>query len=135
MKIEYLDMKMKPVDPKNLVQGTDFMIVARITNNTFTTINNLALTEMVPSGWEIRNTRLFEATTGIKDGQYTYRDFRDDRMNTYFSLLKGETRTYVMIVNAAYRGEFYQPSIFCEAMYKAGCYSRIPGTQVKVTAK
>ena len=60
MKVEYLDMKMKPVDQKNLEQGADFMMVARVSNNTFTRIDNIALTQMVPSGWEIQNTRLFE---------------------------------------------------------------------------
>ena len=127
MKLEYLDMKMKPVDPKNLEQGSDFMMVARVTNNTFTSVDNIALTQMVPSGWEIQNTRLFEAVTGIKESSSDYRDFRDDRVNTYFSLGRGETKTFVMIITAAYKGEFYQPSIWCEAMYKANCYSTLPG--------
>ena len=35
MKIDYMDMKMKPVDQKNLEQGTDFMMVVKVTNNTF----------------------------------------------------------------------------------------------------
>ena len=97
MKLEYLDLNMKPVDQKNLGQGTDFMAVCRVTNNTFTTVDNIALTQMVPSGWEIRNTRLFETVTGVKESTYDYRDFRDDRVNTYFSLGKGETKTFVMV--------------------------------------
>ena len=90
---------------------------------------------MVPSGWEIRNTRLFEAVTGIKESPFDYRDFRDDRVNTYFNLGKGESKSFVMMITAAYKGEFYQPSIWCEAMYKANCYSRFPGNPVKVTAR
>ena len=35
MKIDYMDMKLKPVDQKNLEQGTDFMMVVKVTNNTF----------------------------------------------------------------------------------------------------
>jgi hypothetical protein len=135
MKIDYLDMKMKPLDQKNLEQGTDFMMVARVSNNTFTQVDNIALTQMVPSGWEIQNTRLFEAVTGITESTFDYRDFRDDRVNTYFTLSKGESKTFVMIINAAYKGEFYQPSIWCEAMYKANCYSRFPGNPVKVTGR
>jgi uncharacterized protein YfaS (alpha-2-macroglobulin family) len=133
MKIDYLDMKMRPLDQRNLEQGTGFMMVARISNNTFTRVDNIALTQMVPSGWEIQNTRLFEAVTGIRESSFDYRDFRDDRVNTYFSLDRGETRTYVLILNAAYKGEFYQPSQWCEAMYRANCYSRIPGNEVRVT--
>jgi alpha-2-macroglobulin len=135
MKVEYLDQKMKPIDQKSLEQGTDFMMIARVTNNTFSSIGNIALTEMVPSGWEIRNTRLFEAVNGIKESSYDYRDFRDDRVNTFFSLGSGETKTFVLMVNAAYKGEFYQPAIWCEAMYKADCYSRFPGSSVKVYRK
>ena len=135
MKIDYLDMELKPVDQKNLKQGADFMMVAKVTNNTFAIVDNIALTEMVPSGWEIQNTRLFEADYGIKESTYDYRDFRDDRVNTYFSLTQGQTKTFVLILNAAYKGEFYQPSVWCEAMYTPNCYSRFPGNPVKVTGQ
>jgi uncharacterized protein YfaS (alpha-2-macroglobulin family) len=134
MKIDYVNMEMNPVDPSNLNQGTDFMMVAKVSNNTFTQIENIALTQMVPSGWEIRNTRLFEADFGIKESRYDYRDFRDDRVNTYFSLARGETKNFVLILNAAYKGDYYQPSVWCEAMYMPNCYSRYPGSRVTVTA-
>lgn len=133
MKVDYVSMDLQPVDHKNLLQGTDFMMVARVTNNTFTRVDNIALTQMVPSGWEIRNTRLFEANQAIRENAYDYRDFRDDRVNTYFSLGSGETKTFILILNAAYKGEFFQPSIWCEAMYTDNCYSRYPGNIVKVT--
>jgi alpha-2-macroglobulin len=135
MKIDYLNSDLSPVDHKNLAQGSDFMMVVKVTNNTFTRVENIALTSMVPSGWEIQNTRLFEAVTGIKESAFEYRDYRDDRVNTYFSLLRGETKTFIMILNAAYKGEFNQPGIWCEAMYNAGYYSRHPGNTVKVTGE
>jgi hypothetical protein len=135
MKIDYLDMTLKPADQKNMKQGSDFMMVVKITNNTFSMINNIALTEMVPSGWEIQNTRLYEADYSIKESTYDYRDFRDDRVNTYFSLTQGQTKTFVLILNAAYKGEFYQPAIWCEAMYTPNCYSRYPGIPVKITGQ
>jgi uncharacterized protein YfaS (alpha-2-macroglobulin family) len=135
MKIDYMDMAMKPVDQKDLKQGTDFMMVVKITNNTFERVDNIALTEMVPSGWEIQNTRLFEADYGIKESTMDYRDFRDDRVYTYFTLTQGQTKTFVLILNAAYKGEFYQPSVWCEAMYTPNCYSRYPGNPVKVTGQ
>jgi Large extracellular alpha-helical protein len=135
MKVEYVNMDLKPVDPKSLPQGTSFMMVAKISNNTFTRIENIALTQMVPSGWEIQNTRLFEASYGIKESVYDYRDFRDDRVMTYFLLDPGDTKTFVLILTAAYKGEFNQPSIWAEAMYTENCYARIPGTTVKVTGE
>jgi alpha-2-macroglobulin len=135
MKIEYVNMDLKPVDQKNLTQGTSFMMIAKVSNNTFTRVENIALTQMVPSGWEIQNTRLFEADYGIKESVYDYRDFRDDRVMTYFMLPPGDTKTFVLILTAAYKGEFNQPSIWAEAMYTENCYSRIPGGAVKVTGE
>ena len=126
---------MNIIDPGQLVQGTDFIMSVRITNNTFSRIDNLALTAMIPSGWEIRNTRLYEAVTGVKESSYDYRDFRDDRVNTYFSLQRGETKRFVILLNAAYRGEYSQPAVICEAMYNPTVYSRLPGKAVKVTGK
>lgn len=135
MKIDYVNLDLKPVDQKNLGQGSDFMMVVKVTNNTFSMVQNIALTQMVPSGWEIQNTRLFEANYGIKESTYDYRDFRDDRVYTYFALNQGETKTFVLILNAAYKGTFYQPSVWCEAMYTSNCYSRQPGNIVKVTGQ
>ncbi len=135
MNIFYADMKLKPVNQKNLEQGSDFMMVVKVANNTFSSADNIALTQMVPSGWEIRNSRLFEADFGIKESKFDYRDIRDDRICTYFSLGKGETKTFVLMLNAAYKGSFYQPSVWCEAMYNRGIYSRHPGNEVKVTGR
>ena len=135
MKVDYYSYTMEAVDPENLRQGTDFLMIAKITNGTFTKVNNIALTQLMPSGWEIRNTRMFEANYGIKESKYDYRDIRDDRVNTYFDLEAGETKNFALVLNAAYKGEFYQPAIKCEAMYTSGCYSRIPGRKVKVTGE
>ncbi|HOU02338.1 MAG TPA: MG2 domain-containing protein [Bacteroidales bacterium] len=133
MKIDYLTMDLNRFDNRNITQGTDFMMVVKVSNNTYSRVENIALTQMVPSGWEIRNMRLFESITGIKESEYDYRDIRDDRVNTYFSLNTGETKTFILILNAAYKGEFFQPSIWAEAMYTENCYARIPGAKVKVT--
>ena len=135
MKVDYVNMDQKPVDPKNLAQGTNFMMVVRVSNNTFSRVENIALTQMVPSGWEIQNTRLFEANYWIKESQFDYRDFRDDRTITYFSLGQGETKSFILLLTASYKGEYNQPSVSAEAMYMENCYSRFPGTQVKVTGE
>jgi uncharacterized protein YfaS (alpha-2-macroglobulin family) len=132
MKVDYVTTDLRPVDPQKLEQGSDFMMVVKVTNTSFSKVDNIALTCMVPSGWEIQNTRLFETVTGIKEGSFDYRDFRDDRVNTYFSLQRGETKSFVIVLNAAYKGEYSQPSIWCEAMYNAGYYSRQPGNTVTV---
>lgn len=135
MKIDYVNMDLSTADQRKLEQGSDFMMVIKVTNNTFSGVDNIALTNMAPSGWEIQNSRLFETTTGIRESTFEYRDFRDDRVNTYFSLQRGETKTFLLILTAAYKGEYYQPSVWCEAMYNAGYYSRHPGKTVTVTGQ
>lgn len=133
MKVSYTDLNLKPVDQKSLSQGSDFMMIVRVTNTGFSEKENLALVQMLPSGWEIRNTRLFGGDYGISESSSNYRDIRDDRVNTYFSLARGETKTFVLILNAAYQGEFFHPPVWCEAMYDTDSYSRLPGFRVSVT--
>jgi uncharacterized protein YfaS (alpha-2-macroglobulin family) len=135
MNVNYYDMELKSVDHKVLPRGTGFMMVVSVTNTSMMQLSNLALSQMLPSGWEIRNTRLFESDYGIKESSFDYRDIRDDRISTFFSLATGETKTFPVVLNASYKGEFSQPSIWCEAMYNGNIYSRIPGTRVKVTGE
>lgn len=134
MTVNYYDTSLQPVDPLSLEQGTDFIMVVKVVNNTYSAVENIALTQVIPSGWEIRNTRLYETEYGIKESARDYRDIRDDRLNTYFSLNRGETKTFMAILNAAYRGEFSLPPVWCEAMYTGDCYARIPGGTVNVTS-
>lgn len=135
MKVDYLGTDLKPIDHKDLEQGTDFLMVVKVTNNTLRMVDNIALTEMVPSGWEIRNSRMYESELGLKENTYDYRDFRDDRVFTYFRLDRSQTKTFILVLNAAYKGDYYQPAVWCEAMYTEGCYSRIPGVEVKVSGQ
>ncbi|MFZ2285664.1 MAG: MG2 domain-containing protein [Bacteroidales bacterium] len=132
MKVEYTDMEQKPVDISSMAQGTGFMMVVSVTNTTFRQLGNLALTKMMPSGWEIQNTRLFEAGLALKESGYDYRDFRDDRVCTYFSLKPGETKKFFVMLTASYRGTYSQPAIVCEAMYDEGVLARRPGREVIV---
>jgi hypothetical protein len=132
MKVAYLDMEQKPVDVASLQQGTSFLMAVDVTNTTFRLVNNLALTQMVPSGWEIQNTRLFEAGLQMKEAAYEYRDFRDDRVYTYFSLRAGETKRFFIILTASYRGTYSMPAVVCEALYDGGISARRPGFEVVV---
>ncbi|HVN58490.1 MAG TPA: MG2 domain-containing protein [Bacteroidales bacterium] len=135
MNVSYLNMERKAVDEKSIEQGTDFIMVVKVANSTFRRVDNIALTEMVPPGWEIRNTRLFEAESDLKESPYDYRDFRDDRVYTYFGLGSGESKTFIIFLNASYKGQYFQPAVWCEAMYNDNMYSRIPGKEVSVTGQ
>ena len=130
--VRFLNSNRMPVNIANLKQGTDLMAVVTVSNKSMESVDNCALTFQVPSGWEIRNTRLYNQTAASGDDQYEYRDFRDDKVCTYFSLSKGQSKTFTLMLNASYLGKFYFPNIQTEAMYDKSYLSVIPGMRVEV---
>ena len=102
----------------------------QVTNNTQRKLDNLALSHIVPAGWEIHNPRL--TGEGETAPDIDYQDIRDDRIYTYFSLEGGKTKSFTVLLNAAYTGRFYQPAINVEAMYDANRHARIKGQWVEV---
>ena len=122
----------KPLSVDNLEQGTDFKYVVRVSNpGTAGDAENLALTQMVPSGWEIRNTRM-EGTNTHEQDLPDYRDIRDDRVYSYFDLDAGESKEFVVVVHAAFAGTFYLPPLSCEAMYNHRIKAREPGKMTQI---
>jgi uncharacterized protein YfaS (alpha-2-macroglobulin family) len=67
----------------------------------------------------------------VKD-QPEYQDIRDDRVYSYFGLDRGESKTFVVLLNATYQGRFYLPAVYCEAMYDNDIHATRSGTWVTV---
>lgn len=133
MRIGYFTLGGKPVDPSKLKQGTDFVAQVNIKNpGRRGRYDNLALTQIFPSGWEILNTRMMNDDEAFKSSPSDYRDIRDDRVNTYFSLIEGKEATYYVMLNAAYAGKFYLPATTCEAMYDISINAVEKGQWVEV---
>jgi uncharacterized protein YfaS (alpha-2-macroglobulin family) len=133
MRIGYFTMSGKPIDPSSLKQGTDFVAQVNIKNpGRRGRYDNLALTQVFPSGWEILNSRMLNNDEVFKSSPSDYRDIRDDRVNTYFSLSEGREVTYYVMLNAAYAGHYYLPAVYCEAMYNNSISSTIKGQWVDV---
>ncbi len=118
MTVSYQDMQGNSVNEKRLSQGTDFKAVVTITNtNTIGNYRDLALSQIFPSGWEIINLRLNDRSSSHQKSIPTYQDIRDDRVYTYFDLRINESKTFVVLLNAAYKGSYHLPAVECEAMY------------------
>ena len=130
--VKFIGKDKTPIDITKLAQGTDFMAVVQIRNKSTEDVSDCALTFQVPSGWEIRNTRMFNQATSVNEDAFDYRDFRDDKVCTYFDLKKGQSKTYLVILNASYLGKYYFPNIQAEAMYDKNYLSVIPGMWVEV---
>ncbi|TFG83780.1 MAG: hypothetical protein E4H20_04780, partial [Spirochaetales bacterium] len=126
----YLDAAESPIDPNRSNIGEDMIVEISARNVTGEALNDVALTFRAPSGWEIGNLRVGrsdDADTGSGSSPYDYQDVRDDRVMTYFSLARGETRTYRIFVNKTYAGEYFLPAVTAEAMYRPEVFAVIPG--------
>ncbi|KIO75387.1 membrane protein [Pedobacter lusitanus] len=118
MSVSYKLLNGKPIDPSVLKQGLDFYAEVVLKNpGKMGLYEQMALTQIFPSGWEIINTRVNDNESIIASSPYTYRDIRDDRVFTYFNLRENETVTYKVLLNASYIGKYYLSAIQCEAMY------------------
>ncbi len=130
--VEYFDMEGRILDVAQLNQGTDLMAVVTVRNpGTLGALQNIALTHMVPSGWEIRNTRM-EEFSAHQSSPVDYQDYRDDRVLSYFGLAVGESKKIVTLLHASYAGEFYLPAIHCGAMYNNQASASVAGRWVRV---
>ena len=130
--VEYLTPDDKPLDPSRLAQGTDFKVRVKVTNTGVRgDYQELALSHVVASGWEIRNDRL-DPSRARSSSAFDYQDVRDDRVYTYFDLKAGESKTVELAANASYLGRFYLPMIGVEAMYDATIAARAKGQWVEV---
>jgi len=147
MSVNFLGMDNKPLDVQKLAQGTDFVAEVNITaDNNFPSykLEDIALSMVMPSGWQIRNERLEGAALpkGID-----YMDIRDDRVQSYFGLWrdhywyyryndKNQTSVTVrVILNASYAGKFYLPAWQAAPMYDEKINVRTKGFWVEVIGK
>ena len=135
MDVRYANMSGTPISIDDIKQGTDFTAIVSVSNISGTSdYTNLALTHILPSGWEIYNERMqapetedgtgSSTSTGSSISKYNYQDIRDDRVLTYFNLRRGETKIFTIRLQAAYAGNFILPAVQCEAMYDPAVQAR-----------
>ncbi|MFJ1409413.1 alpha-2-macroglobulin family protein [Capnocytophaga canimorsus] len=119
------------INETEVVQGTEIWATISIKNITNERVENVALTQIIPSGWEIINTR-YADFDNTEAPLIDYADFRDDRANFYMSLKAGETKKIVLKLHASYAGAYYLPGTFAEAMYDNRYNTRTSGKRVTV---
>jgi alpha-2-macroglobulin len=117
----------KSLDPAAIGHGEDFVAVISVTNPNDFKLDELALSHIVPSGWEIHGE-----ASGTGSG-YEYRDVRDDRIYTYFDLAPKGSVQFSIDLNASYQGSFYLPPVSVETMYDASIYAREKGQWVEIS--
>ncbi|XMO88070.1 MG2 domain-containing protein [Algibacter sp. AS12] len=132
--VKYKDLKGNPIEISKLMQGQDFMATVSVSNLKNAAVNDVALTQIFPSGWDIVNTR-FTAFGSTVTSAARHTDIRDDRVNFYFDLPekgKHSTKTFNVMLNASYLGTYYLPGVQAEAMYDNEFLVRTKGEWVTV---
>jgi len=117
-------------DPGRIAQSRNFDALVTVSNTTGFDVNNIALTHIVASGWEIHNPNLGAAND--ENAGLDYRDIRDDRVLSYFGLKANESKTFTVHLNAAYLGRYYLPGVSVEAMYDHAIHAAVKGRWVEV---
>ena len=133
--LSYTDLNGNKLDVRKLQQGQDFVATIKVSNLSKNSINDVALTQIFPSGWEIVNTR-FTDFNGGTTSTARYTDIRDDRVNFYFDLgtdNNNMSKTFTVLLNASYLGTYYLPGTQAEAMYDNDYLVRNKGQWVEVT--
>lgn len=124
-----------PLDVNQLEQGQEFVATVTVRNLGYQFVEDIALTQIFPSGWEIVNTR-FTDYGGGTTSKARYTDIRDDRVNFYFDLSgrgsRGDEKQFKVLLNASYLGTYYLPGIQSEAMYDNDYLVRGKGKWIKV---
>ncbi len=101
-------------------------------------VQNIALVDRLPAGWEIENARLGRgggANWVDPEALWSadYVNIRDDRMEVFGSLEAGETKRVVYAVRAVTAGKFTLPPVEAEAMYDPRIWAREAGRSVDVS--
>jgi hypothetical protein len=113
-------------------------VEVEVKNTSGERIQNIALVDRLPAGWEIENARLgrggsVEWASSEEQWSADYVNIRDDRVEVFGSLDAGESKTVVYAVRAVTSGKFTLPPVEAEAMYDPRIWAREAGGTVEVS--
>ncbi|MFT3793605.1 alpha-2-macroglobulin family protein [Flavobacterium sp.] len=129
--VVFKNRKGEIINVGKMAQGTEFIAEVTIKNQRSERVENVAMTQILPSGFEIVNTRFTDYGDALNNTA-DYIDIRDDRTNFYFPLKANETKTFRVLLNASYLGVYYLPGLQCEAMYDHSYLARTKGQWVEI---
>jgi hypothetical protein len=113
-------------------------VEVEVKNTSGERIQNIALVDRLPAGWEIENARLgrggsVEWASSEEQWSADYVNIRDDRVEVFGSLDAGESKKVVYAVRAVTSGKFTLPPVEAEAMYDPRIWAREAGGTVEVS--
>jgi alpha-2-macroglobulin len=112
--------------------GTVLYVEIEVTNTSGQQIQNIALVDRLPAGFEVENPRLgrgFKADWIEPEDQWAldFLNMRDDRLEGFGALKAGETKKVVYTVRAITSGTYTMPPVDVEAMYDPTLWAREKG--------
>lgn len=139
------------IDPATLKKGDEFYIALRLSNLGAKPVRNLALTQIIPSGWEIQNTRITnddeQGSQASPDRAFmqannraSYMDIGRDRVSFFFdewldygsSATTYNTHQVFIKCTATLAGEYILSQALAEAMYDGEFFAKTSALAVRV---
>lgn len=120
----FFDREGKPLNPATLSQNDQVVVRVSVQSDGME-VSNVAITDMLPAGWEVENPRFHEldASKWIKDASLAdHIDYRDDRIN-FFVTAKAKEQYYYYVARAVSKGTFQMGPISADAMYDGSYHS------------
>lgn len=133
----YLDQDGDPVNLDAVSLGDVVYARVTLTNTSNDRIQNIALVDRFPAGWEIENPRLGRGgSADWVDADKAWNadnlNVRDDRMEVFGALERGQSVEVVYVMRAVTSGTFALPPVEAEAMYDSRIWTRAPGGTVRI---
>ncbi|HMZ87954.1 MAG TPA: alpha-2-macroglobulin [Chitinophagales bacterium] len=124
----------QPIDLKNIHQNDLVVVKISLVSATGTYVENIAITDILPAGFEIENDRL-RATNSMpwiqNQSEAQHEDIRDDRILLYTDATAKEKYFYYT-VRAVTTGTFKMGPIMADAMYNEEYHSYNGGGWVTI---
>ena len=117
-----------------LKQGDVYTLSITLTRKEMVNVENMALTQILPTGWEFINERLEGNNSYNQVADYV--DIRDDRIMWFFDYKNrnnDNSRTYTAKIRAVTAGEFELPPTYLEAMYQPDYTVSLPGGKIVIS--
>jgi uncharacterized protein YfaS (alpha-2-macroglobulin family) len=140
LEVSWYDENGNEINPQNCKQGTTIFGKYSVKNTSpLRELSEIALVQIIPSGWAIENTRL--NNTMLPDwvrawnvNKEDFLDMRDDRVMWFFDLKDQVTLDFVVKINCVNAGDFWLPAALTEAMYNSDFKANTEGKKVHVEA-
>ena len=134
LKRKLTDSNKKTIALDELKQGEAYTLSITLTRKEKVNVENMALTQILPTGWEIINERLEGNNSYNQVADYI--DIRDDRIMWFFDFKNrnnDNSRTYKVKIRAVTAGEFELPPTYLEAMYQPDYTVSLPGGKIVIS--